>query len=284
MVMERERFNRTKALKESANVSYLGSSRQSAKLEYSYEAGWETYGIYLAPYTMARDEKHPHINLCPKSDSCRDFCLNGSGHNKVEMLRNKDFTGLTKIDKARIRRTHLFYDNRKLFMKILIGEMKRHMNHALKNGLNFAVRLNCTSDLSPELFKDETGMNILQMFPHIQFYDYTKVVSRLKLQEKYANYDLVYSYDGTPESEKVAKEYLAKGGKVAIVFDIADENGKQTLPETYWGTKVIDANHSDTRFLDEPGTIMGLHYHRVGKDYVGGKYTPRETKFVVRSL
>ena len=38
------------------------------------------------------------------------------------------------------------------------------------------------------------GMNILEIFPDVQFYDYTKVYSRIGLLKKYPNYDLTYSF------------------------------------------------------------------------------------------
>ena len=268
----------TEALKK-LGISYLGATTQSAKLTYSYNHGWETYGVYLALATLARDEKHPYINLCPCSDMCRDFCLNKAGHNKAATLHATN-NELSHIDKSRIKKTHLFYDNRELFMEILIHEIERYQRRAKKHGMGFAVRLNCTSDLSPEIYKYK-GKNILEIFPNVQFYDYTKVPSRLALAEKYPNYDLTLSYDGT--NEELCKEYLSKGGKVAVVFDVW-ENGKQILPTTWWGFDVEDANGTDTRFLNTPGTIMGLHYHKTSNDYVNGQYRPKETPFIVRSL
>ena len=274
-------FNKTKALKEE-KIAYLGNVKQSAKLMYSYNKGWTTYGIYLAPATLARDEKHPHINVCPFSQQCAEHCLNGAGHNKCSTLHaHENGQKFSQIDSARIRKTHLFYDDREKFMKLLIAELEQNKKRAESKGMNFACRLNCTSDLSLERFVIN-GKNILELYPNVQFYDYTKVPSRLALVEKYPNYDLTFSYDGT--NFDTCKEYLDKGGKVAVVFDICDENGKQTLPTEWRGYKVIDANNDDIRFLDPKGCIMGLHYHRVANDYVKGEYQPKETSFIVREV
>lgn len=279
--MEKGDFSRTKALKE-VGVSYLGATKQSAKLMYSYNNGVETYGVYLAPATLARDNKHPHINVCPCSEQCAESCLAGAGHNKVAMLAMKGINGLTNIDKARVRKTHLFYDDREKFMRILVSEIASAKTRAEKKGMGFAVRLNCTSDLNPELFT-LNGKNILQIFPDVQFYDYTKVPTRLDLINKYPNYFLTYSYDGTHFSEQVAKQFLANGGQVAVVYDVYDENGKQTLPKEWWGYEVKDCNGYDMRYLDG-NCVAGLHYHRVGKDYVNGEYKPRNTSFIVREV
>lgn len=274
-----KKFSRTKALKE-VGVSYLGATKQSAKLQYSYNAGTETYGIYLAPATLARDKRHPNLNVCPFSSQCVESCLSGAGHNKIAILANKGINGLTTIDQARIKKTHLFYDDRDKFMHILISELESAKASAKRKNMDFAVRLNCTSDLSPELFKLD-GKNILEMYPDIQFYDYTKVPARLALTERYPNYFLVFSYDGVNWFE--CEQYLKSGGNVAVVFDLYDEKGKQILPEVWRGYKVIDGNTTDTRFADEGrGVIVGLHYHKVGNDYDNGIYSPKNTPFVVR--
>ena len=260
-------------------VKYLGASKQSSKLRHSFANGVETYGIYLAPSTLARDAEHPHINVCPFSQMCKEHCLNGSGHNKIERLAMHGIGGLTQIDQARIKRTHLFYDDRGLFMEILMCELERYKNHAEKNGKGFAVRLNCTSDISLEQFT-YCGKNILELYPNVQFYDYTKVPSHLKLAQKYPNYDVTFSYDGT--NFETCKQWLACGGKVAVVFDLYDENGKQYVPTEWNGYKVVIGDNDDLRFLDEPGTIIGLKYKRTAKDYVNGKYCPQSTPFVIR--
>lgn len=266
------------ALLKKYNIAYLGSTRQSTKLTLSYKNGYETYGIYLAPATMARDKKHPQLNVCPNSKNCRDVCLQGSGINKCDTLYRG--VKLSKTNIARRKKTHLFFDNRNEFMELLIHELKRYNRHANNNNMGFAVRLNCTSDLSPLAFK-YNGKNILELFPHIQFYDYTKVRNRIKLIKEYPNYDITFSFDG--ENWDFCEEFLNMGGKVAVVFDIKDSNGKQILPKYYKGYKVIDANNDDMRFLNENGTIMGLHYHTTANNYKNGKYEDIETPFIIKA-
>ncbi|MDE6285235.1 MAG: hypothetical protein K2M17_05765 [Bacilli bacterium] len=263
-----------------ANVRYLGDTRQSTKLIKSYVHNCETYGIYLAPSTLARDNKHPHINTCPFAFVCKDVCLNKSGQNKLRSI--KDNHGVTFIDKARIRKTHLFYDNRALFMEIMVCEIMRAKKHAEKHGKMFAVRLNCTSDLSPELFTLR-GKNILELFPDVQFYDYTKVPSRLELTKKYNNYYVVFSYDGT--NWAVCNKYLSEGGNVAVVFDLYDENGKHYMPTTWRGYTVKNCDNDDIRFMDNiKGGICGLTYHKTSNDYRSGKYKPIHSPMIVRDI
>ena len=240
------------AFKNVFGVSYLGGVSTSHKLDLSEKNGVLTYGLYLAPWNLSGHQ------VCAGGKHCHEFCLNGSGQNKIDILAHGE---MSKINRSRVKKTRLFYENRPLFMRILIHEIKRAQNRAKALNMPFAVRLNCTSDLSPELFIDpETGLNILQLFNDVQFYDYTKVQNRVKLLGKYENYDLTFSYDGY--NWKTAENYLNAGGRVAVVFMRQD-----VLPETFAGYKVIDGNTYDMRFMDPGKCIVGLYYHSVGNNY-----------------
>ena len=262
--MERK-FNYTKTLKQ-LGISYLGNHSQSMKMRLSKENGTITYCLYLAPANMSGYE------VCPCSTFCRKLCLNGSGHNKSDILARGETE--SKINKARIKRTRLFFENKPLFMQLLIHEINKTYNYAKKNGFGFSVRLNGTSDLSPEDFAYK-GKNILEIFPDIQFYDYTKVPSRFGLIEKYSNYDLTFSYNG--HNVNTCKKFLAQGGKVAVVFA-----NQEMLPLSFMGFPVWDANIYDMRYLDPAGYIMGLHFHKTAANYdKNGNYIEPEDDFVV---
>lgn len=246
-------------------ISYLGGVFASAKEKKSYKHGTLTYMIYLAPSDMSG------YKVCPNDKYCKDLCLNGSGQNKCDILSRG--AEKSKTNKSRIKKTKLFYENRNLFMELLIHEIKKYQTKANKENLDFAVRLNGTSDLSPEIFTYK-GKNILEIFPNIQFYDYTKVPNRINLLNKYPNYDLTLSYNGY--NWNTCNKFLQNGGKVAVVF----ENG---IPKIFKGYKVIDANNYDMRYQDKPSEICGLTFHRVASQYKNGNYIGLgDTKFVVR--
>ena len=254
-------------------ISYLGSVAQSMKMRLSYENGTMTYCLYLAPANMSG------YNVCPKSEHCKAFCLNGSGQNKCDEL-SRGVEG-SKINQSRIKKTKLFYQNRVLFMNLLIHEIKRYKAKAERLGMGFSVRLNGTSDLSPVLFKDpESGLNLLELFPDVQFYDYTKVYNRIKLMAQYPNYDLTFSYDGFNADD--CERFLQNGGRVAVVF--FDEK----LPKYFKGYKVVNGNDFDMRYLDPKGCVVGLHYHKTANDYYidpndgKRKFRVPETPFVVK--
>jgi hypothetical protein len=65
----------------------------------------------------------------------------------------------------------------KLFSELLIVSNKI-------TEFNNVVRLNGTSDIPFENIKFMDGKNIFELFPEIQFYDYTKIPNRKDIPEK----------------------------------------------------------------------------------------------------
>jgi hypothetical protein len=98
------------------------------------------------------------------------------------------------------------------------------------------------------------NMGLLEKYPDVQFYDYTKNPIRMKKfinKEFPKNYHLTFSL-GSSNKEQ-AKQVLKAGGNVAVVF----RNKK--LPKTFWGHKVFNADKTDLRFKDPLNVIMGLY-------------------------
>jgi hypothetical protein len=258
------------AIKE-IGISYLGSFNQSAKMAMNGKNGVITYSLYLAPANMSGYE------CCPKkfSANCRELCLNGSGRNKGDIIsRGEEHS---KINVARIKKSRLFYENRELFMLLLTYELEKARQYAEKQNMGFSVRLNCTSDLSPFIFRLE-NKNILELYPDVQFYDYTKVPNRYELVEKYPNYHLTFSYDGFNWDTCV--HFLNKGVNVAVVFE------SDVLPISWRGYRCIEMSNSDLRYLDAKssdgaGFIGHLHFHRPASLYKNGKYERPNNPFVV---
>lgn len=236
-------FKNLSQAKKLTGLSYLGSVNSSSKMAKGLKYNESTYIIYLAP------AKSSGYEVCPmRTDECTAACLNESGRNKIDIHKNQ-------INKARIKKTKMFFEDREFFMGWLIYEIGKEKANAERNGLRFSVRLNGTSDLEPTTFKLD-NKNILEWFPDVAFYDYTKLSKRFILLEKYPNYDLTYSFSGYNMMECIT---LLKSGKgrVAMVFE-----GK-ALPTQWSGYKVIDGDAYDMRYLDEKNVIVGLKFKKV---------------------
>lgn len=225
--------------------SYIGSVNSSAKIAKGQKINLDTYIIYLAPWKLSG------FNTCAKASvSCVAGCLNTAGRVIMDIKNT--------ILNARIERTKEFFSNRANFVDQVIKEITRAKNKAQKDGKEFAIRLNGTSDLSPVLYQKD-GRNILEIFNNCQFYDYTKILNRAVLAQKYSNYHLTFSYSGENwyECVKALTEFKIN---VAAVFNV--KKG-QALPEFYKGFKVIDGDVTDYRPGDQSGVIVGLRFKKI---------------------
>jgi len=234
-------FTTLAAAKRLTGLSYLGGTTKSVKHRKAGLYGELTYSLYLAP------AKTSGYEVCPgRTFECTGVCLNESGMNT--MVRNDKGD---VINDSRITKTKLFFEHREFFMKWMIAEIKAAQRLAIRMTYAFSIRINNTSDISPEEFQ-LNGINLLQMFPEVQFYDYTKVKDRIDLMTKYPNYDITYSYTGYNLTE--CQKMLLNKIKVAVVFKL--------VPENFMGYKVIDGDKYDMRYRDE-AVVIGLKYKRV---------------------
>lgn len=238
--------------KKLTGLNYLGSVNLTTKHAKAYDYNELTYSLYLAPAKMSGYE------VCPKrNEECTALCLNESGMNRIDVKKNR-------INESRIKKTKLFFEEREFFVNWLIDEISIAKRKAEILGYKFSVRLNNTSDISPELFYttiDGKKKNLLEIFPDVQFYDYTKVYNRIKLTKKYPNYDLTFSFSGYNFEECI--ESLNNDVRVAVVF--------KKVPETFLGYKVIDGDKYDMRYKDSTNVIVGLKFktvrNKIKKDY-----------------
>lgn len=206
-------------------------STANPKIQKGTKLGYLSFILHLAPADLSGKE------VCPKRTAgCTAACLNTAG--RGGMFKKGENTNM--IQQARIRKTKMFFEQRDAFMAQLEKDIKLGIKQAAKLGLTPVFRLNGTSDLSVEKW------GIIEKFPTVQFYDYTKVLGRKVAH--LPNYHLTFSAADGNDAD-VAKA-IAQGMNVAMVFD--------KLPETYMGKTVINADETDLRFLDPKGVIAGL--------------------------
>jgi hypothetical protein len=223
-------------------------STANPKIQKGTKLGYLSFILHLAPADLSGR------NTCPKAtEGCKSACLNTAG--RGGMFKRGENTNM--IQKARIRKTQYFFEARDYFMADLKKDIEKGIKLATKLGLTPVFRLNGTSDLSWEKYTIN-DKNIFELFPTVQFYDYTKVLGRKV--SKYSNYFLIFSKADGNDSD--VAEAIMQGMNVAAVFD--------KVPEGYMGRQVIDADEHDLRFLDAKGVIAGLKAKgRAKKDYSG---------------
>jgi hypothetical protein len=220
--------------------------------------GYSTAILHFAPAELSG------FNVCQyATDGCRAACLNTAGRGGIAL----DANGLNDAQRARIARTRLFFLNRWIFNILLVREIEAHVRRAKKNGLIPVVRLNGTSDLPWEKLRLNDGRTVLETFPDIQFYDYTKHAGRAIANVRGAhpaNYQLTFSQAESNLDD--VRAVVDAGGNVAVVFKTTPHK----LPEVYGGRRVIDGDNDDLRFLDPPHVYVGLAAKGRGKRDTSG--------------
>jgi hypothetical protein len=222
--------------------------------------GYLTAILHLAPASLSG------FNLCPHSTAgCRAACLNTAGRGGMFPEG-----GTNTIQEARKRKSRDFKLNEDGFMRQLVKEVKAFVAKAGRKGLVPCVRLNGTSDILWEHVKLD-GKNMMEHFPTVQFYDYTKFPSR---RHGLPNYHLTFSL--AEDNDAKACVALANGVNVAVVFKVARS---KPLPATFTiggqSFPVINGDETDLRFLDAKGSIVGLRAKgRARKDTTGFVRTP----------
>ena len=199
--------------------------------------GYMTYILHLAPADVSG------YNTCPKATAgCKSACLNTAG--RGGMFKKGETTNV--IQQARIRKTKMFFEDRENFLAILKDDIRKAIKQSEKKGLIPVFRLNGTSDIAWEKY------GVIQEFPNVQFYDYTKILGRKV--NGLANYQLTFSAaDG---NDLDVRRAIKEGYNVATVFGIKKS---QPMPETYEGMPVFNGDDSDLRFLDPKGVVVGLY-------------------------
>ena len=206
----------------------------SAKIEKSdhYSDEFKTSIMYALP---AMQSGH---NACPDATDCAQMCIDTTGR-------------MPMVKAAREYRSSLFYDNRAEFGAKLIAETQDNIKRNDKKGLRTAERLNGTTDYAWEHIRFD-GQTMPELFPDVQFYDYTKSVKRARQHANGtmpSNYHLTFSRSElTPDS--LVTELVESGQNVAVVFD--------EIPDTWLGLEVINGDEHDLRFLDKSGVVVGL--------------------------
>ena len=219
-------------------------STANPKIQKGTKMGYLSFILHLAPADLSGRE------TCPKRTAgCTAACLNTAG--RGGMFRKGETTNT--IQRARIRKTQYFFNRRQDFMLDLVADIRKAIKFAERKGLTPVFRLNGTSDLSWEKYDAVPGQNIFEMFPGVQFYDYTKVLGRKVAQ--YPNYHLTFSKADGNDSD--VAEALLQGMSVVAVYD--------EIPEG-----VPSADETDLRFLDPKGIMLGLKAKGPAKkDYSG---------------
>ena len=212
--------------------------------------------LYMTPYKIMVDNKW--YNSCSMAvlAGCIEGCLNTAGRGAMNC-----------VQAARQRKAEWFYRDRDGFMLQLMQDVAKFQTYCNKRGIQPVVRLNGTTDIRWELIKIE-GYTLFDLFPRVQWYDYTKIANRNT--DHIDNYHLTWSYsNASPKYAAMMQTALDRGMNVATVFRKAFD-----YANTWMGLPVVNGDADDLRILDpKGGHIVAL--------YAKGKAKKDTSGFVV---
>jgi len=192
-------------------------------------------------------------NVCPNAAlaQCFEACLNTAGRGAMK-----------SVEMSRLRKTLFFLQYKAEAIAMIKREVGAMEKHAAKLGYVLLVRLNGTSDLRWENY------GIIQAYPAVQFYDYTKLANRKGIP---ANYDLTFSYSGVPEFQTQVRLATAAGMRLAVVFrNRAMVESMIADSATFQGLPVVDGDDTDVRHIDPQASAVALYAKgKAKKDFSG---------------
>ena len=201
------------------------------KAQKSREFGYFTAVLHLAPA-----DRSGYETCASRSQGCTKACLNLSGRGGMFKAGESS----NRVQAARLRKTVSYFEDRANFLLELKKGIALAQWYAAREDLQLAIRLNATSDIRWERH------DIIQSFPGVQFYDYTKIANRRV--DGLDNYHLTFS--ATESNHRQVKQVPSRGMNVAVVFD--------QVPDVYLDHPVVNGDQHDLRFLDPKGVIVGL--------------------------
>ena len=237
----------------------------NAKTIKGQKVGFLTAVLYLAPFKMSG------INVCPMAEvaGCWKGCLNTAGRGGIskgskKMRRNGLTVPDNAIQRCRIKRTRLWANDRPAFCAQLVKEIRAFLKRADRKGLTPTVRLNGTSDIQWEridigYWLSQDSATIFEMFPDVQFYDYTKIAKRFK-RELPANYHLSLSYSEANQKYAAScwEAHGQHGASLVMVYRTKADIANAATWYQECRVKFVDGDANDLRFLDPDKCIVAL--------------------------
>ena len=201
-------------------MRYFGSSLKVEKGADKYD----TYVMYLQPADKVATE-----TLCSFADlaGCKAPCLISSGQ-----------LGMSVGQNAATKRTVLMLLRPLNFRATLLSEIDKAERKALKTGIPALFRLNGTSDID---FTD-----IMLQRPDSMFYDYSKILSRVR-KNTLPNFDLTFSGSMYSTQSKAAlRKAVGAKYRIAMAYNtkgLADDGLK--LNHSLKSFDTTDLRHLD---------------------------------------
>ena len=213
------------------NLEYLNKPMKILGTSIKVQKGadkFNTYIVYLQPANKVSVK-----TLCDGAEAsgCKRDCLISSGQ-----------LGMTLGQSATTKKTILYLLRNVWFNRQLLSEIDTAERKAKRDGIPALFRLNGTSDINFEYIVAER--------PDSMFYDYTKILSRLR-KNILSNYDLTFSGSMyTKQSKNALRKAVQRKHRIAVAFNTKSlKDDELKLP-----VNMLSFDKTDLRHLDSNST------------------------------
>lgn len=246
----------------------LADSSNNTKLRKSEKEQYRIVSLSLSP----ADEAGTGKSNCQSATAGCLACCVGSPRTGMAQV-------FSSIMHARAARTRWLQEDRDGFLQKLSAEIDHEQRKAAAQGKFLVVRLNCFSDIPYESSaysyrspRNGTRTTILDEYPDVIFYDYTKH-GKARVINSPRNYHITKSWSENPAHQRDCLDLLRVGRNIAAAFaDSAGGTGWKAYDQKLPGWielggerwRILDGDDSDLRFEDQGpsragrGSIIGL--------------------------
>ena len=214
-----------------ANLEYLNKPMKILGTSIKVQKGadkFNTYIVYLQPANKVAVK-----TLCDGAEAsgCKRDCLISSGQ-----------LGMTLGQSATTKKTILYLLRNVWFNRQLLSEIDTAERKAKRDGIPALFRLNGTSDINFEYIVAER--------PDSMFYDYTKILSRLR-KNILSNYDLTFSGSMyTKQSKNALRKAVQRKHRIAVAFNTKSlKDDELKLPIDMLSFDKTDLRHLDSNSI-----------------------------------
>ena len=243
-LLKQYQFSSYSRFKKDFGFAYFAGINTSQKTIKGIKANYNTLILYLSA------SKNAGKDLCSYATTgCRMACLEDSGQAALDIHKK-----IPTVKPSRIKKSWICIYRPDIAQKVLQHEIDAGKRKSEKQGRNFSVRLNGTSDLA--------WGELIEKNPDTIFYDYTKNPTRVEA----ANYTLTFSYSSM-QASRVAHYQSAMAKGINIAIPVAKEDFEKALELE----NTFSMDETDLRFLDQVKGQFGILKAKVTKGMSAGK-------------
>ena len=214
-----------------ANLEYLNKPMKILGTSIKVQKGADKFNTYIVYFQPSNKVAAQTLCIGAEASGCKGPCLIITGQ-----------LGMAPGQRATTKKTILYLLRNDWFNRQLLSEIDTAERKAKRDGIPALFRLNGTSDIN-------FGY-IIEQRPNSMFYDYTKVLNRLRTN-LLSNYDLTFSGSMyTKQSKNALRKAVQRKHRIAVAFNTKSlKDDELQLPVDMLSFDKTDLRHLDSNSI-----------------------------------